>query len=237
MDLLNDNGSITFITPNSWANGSNLGTKKNIFNSVFQKYNCTHINTSVNHFFPGIGKNISQWTITKSTYNGKTIVSAGDISELIDIQKYPFFPNVFSFESLEIFERVLEYGLFYSEIVEKATTQDRYYAFPKIRHNAGYRKGYRYDGENVDFPTSPVVVGIDCSNKTIEQVKSIHSQFESMVFKFLWKMHGANDAGSFGWILRNMPKLPDNTIYTDHDVFKILNLSKANKAYVEANVK
>ena len=50
-------------------------------------------------------------------------------------------------------------------------------------------------------------------------------------------MHGANDAGSFGWILRNMPKLPDNTIYTDDDVFKILNLSKANKAYVEANVK
>lgn len=239
--LLKPGGTLSFVTPTSWANGSNLGTERNVFNSVFQKYNCTEIHMNVNDEFKKeghiIGKNISSWTVIKEDYQGSTkIFDKNGVSKDIDISKYPFFINVFSFEALEIFEKVIEYGKFYTEFVEKPATSERYYAFPKIRHNAGYRKGYIYDNINVNFPTSSVVVGIDCSNKSLEQVKSIHSQFESTVFKFLWKMYGAEDAGSFGWILRNMPKLPDNKIYTNQDVYKILNLKKYVD-FIEKNVK
>lgn len=239
--LLEPGGTLSFVTPTSWANGSNLGTEKNIFNSIFQKYNCIEIHTDVNDKFKqeghNIGKNISSWTVVKEKYAGTTkVFDKYGNSKNIDISKYPFFINVFSFEALEIFEKVLSHGKFYSEFIEKKTDSNRYYAFPKIRHNAGYRKGYRYDGIDVDFPTSPVVVGIDCSDKTLDQVKSIHSQFESSVFKFLWKMYGADDAGSFGWILRNMPKLPDNKIYTNDDVYKILDLEEYAD-FIEANVK
>lgn len=227
IDLLNDGGHLSFVTPNSWANGSHLNTDRNVFNSILQRYNCVEIKTNVNKYFPGIGKNISTWTISKEPYSGlTTVVDCNDVSKEIDISQYPFFINVFSFEALEIFQKVLEYGNFYSEFVEKKNTSERCYAFPKIRHNAGYRKGYIYDGINVDFPTSPVVVGIDCSNKTLDQVESIHSQFQSNLFKFLWKIYGADDAGSFGWILRNMPKLPDDRIYSNHDVYSELNLTE-----------
>ena len=225
VDLLKDGGALGFVTPNSWANGSHLNTEKNVFNSILQRYNCIEIKTNVNEYFKGVGKNISTWTILKEPYKGTTtVVDKNGTGKEIDISKYPFFINVFSFEALEIFQRVLEYGQFYSEFVERKNTCSRVYAFPKIRHNAGYRKGYLYDDINFDFPTSPVVVGIDCQDKTLEQVKSIHSQFESKLFRFLWKIYGADDAGSFGWILRNMPKLPDNRIYTDQDVYSELNL-------------
>jgi hypothetical protein len=239
--LLKDGGTLSFVTPNSWANGSNLGTERNIFNSIFQKYNCIEINTDVNQEFKNeghnIGKNISSWIVKKEPYSGKTkVIDKNGNSKEIDISKYPFFINVFSFEALKVFEKILKYGNFYSEFVEKATTSKRYYAFPKIRHNAGYRKGYVYDDINVDFPTSPVVVGIDCTDKSLDQVKSIHSQFESTTFKFLWKIYGADDAGSFGWILRNMPKLPDNKIYTDQDVYKELGIEQFAE-YIESNVK
>jgi len=239
--LLKSGGTLSFVTPTSWANGSNLGTERNIFNSVFQKYNCTEIYMDVNDEFKqeghNIGKNISSWTIVKEDYQGTTrIVDKNGLSKDIDISKYPFFINVFSFEALEIFEKVIEYGKFYTEFVEKPCSSERYYAFPKIRHNAGYRKGYKYDNIDVEFPTSPVVVGIDCSNKTLDQVKSIHSQFESNVFKFLWKTYGADDAGSFGWILRSMPKLPDSKIYKNEDVYKILGLQDYMD-FIEANVK
>lgn len=237
LDNLKNGGIISFITPNSWANGSNLNTEKNIFNSVFQKFNCTKIKTNVNEYFPKIGKNISQWTVVKEPYKGKTlVVDNASKSKEINILKYPFFLNVFTFEALEIFEKILAYNSFYSEFVEKAADSDRYYAFPKIRHNAGYRKGYRYDNISVDFPTSPIVVGIDCTKKSLNQVKSIHSQFESDVFKFLWKIYGADDAGSFGWILRNMPKLPDTIIYSNKEIYEILDLKKYQD-YIESNVK
>jgi len=239
--LLEPGGTLSFVTPISWANGSNLGTEKNIFNSIFKRYNCIEIHTDVNDKFKeeghNIGKNISSWIVVKEKYAGTTkVFDKHGNSKNIDISKYPFFINVFSFEALEIFEKILDYGKFYLEFIEKKANSNRYYAFPKIRHNAGYRKGYKYDGIDVDFPTSPIVVGIDCSDKTVEQVKSIHSQFESSVFKFLWKMYGADDAGSFGWILRNMPKLPDNKLYTNEDVYKILGLEKYVD-FIEANVK
>ena len=35
--LLEPGGTLSFVTPNSWANGSNLGTEKNIFNSIMSK--------------------------------------------------------------------------------------------------------------------------------------------------------------------------------------------------------
>ena len=56
------------------------------------------------------------------------------------------------------------------------------------------------------------------------------------MFKFLWKMYGADDAGSFGWILRNMPKLPDDKIYTNTDVYKVLGLEEYID-FIEQNVK
>lgn len=239
--LLKPGGTLSFVTPTSWANGSNLGTERNIFNSVFQKYSCTEIHTDVNNEFKKeghkIGKNISAWTVVKEEYSGKTkIFDENGNFRYIDISKYPFFINEFSFEALEIFEKIIDYGIFYREFVEKVADSDKYFAFPKAKHISYDSFGYRYNNVENNFPSSKITVGIDCSNKTLNQVKSIHSQFESSVFKFLWKIYGANDAGSFGWILRNMPKLPDNKIYTNQDVYEILDLKKyAN--LIEQNVK
>lgn len=239
--LLKDGGTLSFVTPNSWANGSNLGTEKNIFNSIFQKYNCIEINTDVNQEFKNeghkIGKNISSWIVKKETYSGKTkVIDKDGNSKDIDISKYPFFINVFSFESLEVFEKIVKYGNFYTEFVEKKSDADRYFAFPKAKHISYESFGYKYDDVEKRFPTSNITVGIDCSEKTLSQIESIYSQFESKLFKFLWKIYGADDAGSFGWILRKMPKLPDNKIYTDQDIYKELGIEKFAK-YIESNIK
>ena len=237
VSLLKDGGTMTFVTPNSWANGSHLNTEKNIFNSILQKYNCVEINTNANNYFKGIGKNISYWTIKKEPYNGLTkIIDKNKVAKNIDISKYPFFLNIFSFEALEIFEKIIKYNSFYSEFVENSVLLDRCFAFPKAKHVSYDSKGYIYDDINENFPTSKVRLNLDCNDKTLEQVKSIHSQFESSTFKFLWKIFGANDAGSFGWILRNMPKLPDNKIYSDADVYKELGLTNFAK-YIETNIK
>lgn len=239
--LLKDSGTLSFVTPNSWANGSNIESERNIFNSILKKYNCKEIRMDVNNDFKEqghtIGKNISAWTVTKESYTGKTQVFDKDNkSKDINISEFPFFINVFSFEALEIFKKITNYTTFYTEFVEKKSDNNRYFAFPKAQRISYDSFGYRYDGTEERFPTSKVTVGIDCSDKSLDQVKSIHSQFESSVFRFLWKTYGADDAGSFGWILRSMPKLPDNKIYTNQEIYEILDLVD-HKEFIEKNVK
>lgn len=238
VSILKNNGFFSFVTPNSWTNGSHPQTEKNIFNWYMQKFNCVVINTNVNCHFKGIGKNISYWTLIKQPYQKKTkVIDKDGKSTIIDISKYPFFINNFSFISLDIFEKVVNYGIFYSEFVENDAFYTRCYSFPKAKHISYKSKGYKFDHIEENFPSSKIRLNLDCSNLSLEQVQSIHSQFSSKLFRFLWDIYGATDAGSFGWILRNMPKLPNNKIYSDNDIYNFFNLTQEEIDYIESNVK
>lgn len=235
--LTKDDGFLIFITPNSWANASHLNTDKNIFNSIFQKNRMIYINTNVNSYFPKVGKNIGYWILQKSKPNGVTLVTNSLESAEIDIEEFPFFINLFSPVGLSIFSKVLEKKSFWDNFVEGPSRSNREFAFPKAKHIKYDSFGYQYDGTVHNFPTSKAILGIDCSTFTLTQVKNLYSHFNTKIYRFLWKIYGAEgDASSFGWVLRNMPKLNIDLVYTDEEVYEYFKFSNEERAFIEQSL-
>ena len=186
---------------------------------------------------PKIGKNIGAWVLQKSSYKGTTTIIDKDSNILeTNINDVPFFLNNFSVTGFSIFKKVLAKKEFFTEFTEKVNDKERCFAFPKAKHISYTSYGYKYDSIESNFPTSRVTVGIDCSDRTIDEVKSIESLFQSKLYKFLWIAYGATDAGSFGWILRSMPKLPLSKIYNNNEIYKHFNLTQEEIHYIEENV-
>jgi len=232
-----DNGIMIFITPNSWANASHLNTDKNIFNSIFQKNKILYINTNVNSYFPTVGKNIGYWILQKSKPQGLTVVTNGVDSSKVKLSDFPFFINVFSPLALSIFDKVLKKKEFWSGFVEGPSRSNKEFAFPKAKHIKYDSFGYKYDAVYNNYPTSKAVLALDCSAFTLDQVKNIYSHFNTKIYKFLWKIYGAEgDASSFGWVLRNMPKLNIDLVYTDEEIYEYFKFTKDECAFIEQSI-
>lgn len=236
-ELTKDDGYLAFVTPNSWANGSHLNTKRNVFNNIFQKNKMMYIHTDVNEHFPKIGKNISYWILNKNSNTGHTTVTNGKESVDVDLKDFPFFINMFSPLGLSIFKKVLNKKMFWDNFIEGPSRSQREFAFPKAKHIYYDSFGFKYDGIQENFPTSKAVLGIDCSTYTIDQVKNIKSHFESKLYRFLWKIYGAEgDAASFGWVLRAMPKLDINLRYTDKEIYDYFVFDQSERNFIEQSV-
>jgi hypothetical protein len=231
MELVKPNGFVGLVTPNSWANGSHLNKPKNIFNSIFQKYQTVVISTDVNSHFPKIGKNISYWIVqnTKPTTVTRVISPAETVD--VELKNYPFFINEFSAKGLSVFEKVLAKKSFWKEFKERPSKHPKEFGFPKAKHTS-YKHGYKYGSITHNFPTSRAIVGIDCTNYKLEEVKNIEAQFDTSLFKFLWRIYGAHDAGSVGWILRCMPKLSVKETWDDAKIAKHFGFTKDEQEYI-----
>lgn len=232
--VLNEEGCMAFVTPNSWANGSHLNTSRNIFNNIFQKNEMLYINTDVNEHFKKIGKNISCWILKKSAPVEATTITNGTEFIKVNLKDYPFFINIFSPTALSIFKRVLDKKEFWTNFVEGPSRSDREFAFPKAKHIDYNSFGFKYDSVTNNFPSSKAVLGIDCSDYSLDQVKNIKSHFEKKIYRFLWKIYGAEgDASSFGWVLRSMPKLDINRVYTDKEIYEYFSFNDSEQQFVE----
>jgi hypothetical protein len=232
MQLVKPNGYVGLITPNSWANGSHLNKPKNIFNSIFQKYQTVVISTDVNSHFPKIGKNISYWVVQNTKPSTITKVISPVETVDVELKNYPFFINEFSATGLAIFKKVLAKKSLWKEFKERPSKNAREFGFPKAKHTS-YRYGYKYDSLLHNFPTSRAIVGIDCTHYTLDEVKNIETQFDTSLFKFLWRIYGAHDAGSVGWILRCMPKLDVSCLWDDASVAKFFKFTDEEQEFIK----
>lgn len=235
VSLCENNGFIAFVTPNSWATGA----KNNVFTEIFQKKNTLVINMNGSKYFPKIGKDIGYWVLQNSKkLNLTTIVhDDSDAAHNIDLNSVPFFIRKFNLISLSIFKKIQLKKSFWTEFVERKPKYRREFAFPKIRYNGGYKYGYRYDNKDYNFPTSPVVLSLDMTNYSLAEVENLNNLFSSKLYRFLWEIYGASDAGSFGWILRNMPKVSLKHRWTDQDLYARFNLTQEEIEYIENAVK
>jgi len=232
MQLVKSDGYVGLVTPNSWANGSHLNKPKNIFNSIFQKYQTLVISTDVNSHFPKIGKNISYWIVQNTKPTTVTRVISPVETTDVELKNYPFFINEFSATGLSIFKKVLAKKSLWKEFKERPSKNTREFGFPKAKHTS-YRYGYKYDAILHNFPTSRAIVGIDCTNYTLDQVKNIETQFDTGLFKFLWRIYGAHDAGSVGWILRCMPKLDVDCSWDDVGIAKFFKFTDDEQKFIK----
>lgn len=230
LEVTKDNGYLALVTPNSWASGA----KNNLFTNLFKKKQTCYINMNGSQYFPSVGKDIGYWMIqnTPITNTNITIFDNDNTAQTIDVSKYPFFIRKFNLISLSIFEKVQNKKSFWTEFVERKPAYQREFGFPKSKYSS-YKYGYRYDGTDYDFPTSSVILGIDCTTLSLKEVANLNELFSRSIYKFLWLIYGASDAGSFGWILRNMPKVSIKRSWSDSDLYKHFGFTPEEIEYIE----
>lgn len=116
LDLVENDGHIAMITPNSWMQPTadiGKGTGKNslsIFNDIFKKNNLILANIDSDYigekYFKGVGSTFSYYIFQKAIYSGTTdfITPTGKIQ--IDIIKIESLPKITSKESLSIVKKM-----------------------------------------------------------------------------------------------------------------------------------
>lgn len=237
LEVTKDNGHLTLVTPNSWASGA----KNNLFTNLFKKKQTLYIDMNGSQYFPSVGKDIGYWLIqnTKITNSKITIFDQYSNPQTVDSSKYPFFIRKFDITSLSIFEKVQKKNSFWTEFVERKPNPSKFareFGFPKSKYSS-YKYGYRFDGVDYNFPTSSVILGIDLSKNQLSEAENLNELFSRSIYKFLWLIYGASDAGSFGWILRNMPKVCLKRKWTDEDLYNHFGFTKDEIEYIENAVK
>jgi hypothetical protein len=90
VDLLNTDGYIAFVTPNSWmSGGTNMSSGKwGVLKDVFCKYQLIFANVHdvTKNYFPKIGIQISYWIMQKSKITKNSILELEDGSVEIDLR-------------------------------------------------------------------------------------------------------------------------------------------------------
>ena len=85
LDLLVDNGILTFLTPDSLVGRTRLPAKMRKLLS--SDYSLDWVNHNANEFFPQVGVDVLSWSVTNRPYTGVTKVTDGSTTEIIDLRE------------------------------------------------------------------------------------------------------------------------------------------------------
>jgi hypothetical protein len=107
ISLLNDNGFLNFVTPDSWSAPTYdlMGSRESLFTDYYMKYNLLHVDFD-KHF--NVGVNTSTILLQKNNkYKHTTIKSNGEIKK-IDLRNFNFIPKDLCDLSLSIHSKILK---------------------------------------------------------------------------------------------------------------------------------
>jgi adenine-specific DNA-methyltransferase len=110
IDILNKNGSLLFINPNTWFSGSDQSSTGKLFH-LFKEYNLISLNTECDgislqkKYFDKVGTGeLTYFLLEKSKLYSNTSVNN---QIYIDIRKYDFLPNILNSKTISILEKTL----------------------------------------------------------------------------------------------------------------------------------
>jgi len=85
LELLQDGGTLSFVTPSSLVGRTRLPAKMREVLST--SYSLDWLDHTANKFFPNVGVDICAWSVSKKTYTGETKVIDPDDERTVDIRE------------------------------------------------------------------------------------------------------------------------------------------------------
>tara|TARA_B110000503_G_scaffold27986_1_gene44751 strand:+ start:503 stop:1726 length:1224 start_codon:yes stop_codon:yes gene_type:complete len=111
VDLLNDDGYLAFVTPNSWmTGGTNMSSGKwGVLKDVFCNYQLIYANVHniTKRYFPKIGIQISYWAMQKSKITKDSVIELNDKTIEIDLTKADILSSEPNSLSMSVVNKVL----------------------------------------------------------------------------------------------------------------------------------
>ena len=251
VELLNPNGFIAFVTPDSWMSPNSQLLK------LFKDNSLIWVDTEVGKYFT-VGSSFTAWCVQKNK-NTQTAVSDG---LEVDITKLQYLPRNFA-KTFPIHDKVINSTHPKLDILcdtschsdykhnNFADIQDATYKYVTFHTNAqtkfckkqskdflkskiiwttsGYFKPFFSAG---NLGTSEVCQYILADSA---EAQNILSYLDSKLYKFIINT-GKWSGFLNGKVLASLPKLT-NKIWTDQELYKHFSLTQEEIDYVEANVK
>jgi len=173
MDILNDGGILSMITPQSWMlPTADVGKGKSgihIFKDVFQPNNLIFANINSddikNKYFPKVGSTFSWYICKKESYKGSTILVTHTGIQNVSISGLHGLPKICSSESISINKKMVSHDSVFEFIDQnhnlngnEQEQQDDIYKY-RCFHTHGNGVTWRYgDHENPYIKTPKVLI-------------------------------------------------------------------------------
>jgi site-specific DNA-methyltransferase (adenine-specific) len=252
VELLNDNGSIAFVTPDSWMSPSSQVLK------MFKDNSLIWVDTTVGKYFT-VGSSFTAWIMQKNKNTQTALID----SLAVDINNLQYLPRDFA-STFPIHNKVINSKGSKLEILFDTTchsdykhkklsdSKDEEYKYETFHTNAQSKfskiKSKHYSSSKIVWTTSGYfkpffskgnlctteVCGYILVNDEDDAAK-ILSYFDSKLYKFIINT-GKWSGFLNGKVMSLLPKL-ESKKWTDDDIYKHFNLSPEEIEYVESNVK
>ena len=246
---LNDNGYLSYLTPNGWVNDNKV-------RPLIQSKQLLYANLDVSNYF-NVGSTITHFTVKNSNNSNPSMFTYLDDTYKYNFSEGSILPtNDFSNISVSLYKKFSEYGDYlnvksmggYRDVSKVKTHEYKYKAFNTDAQPVVYlkRNFYKEDKKiiftscsrfNPFFDDGKTSVARQCQIIIVESEKnanSILSFFNTKLFKFIEK-----NTRTGGWIgISNMiPNIGFTSEWDDSRVYEHFNLNDKEIDYIENAIK
>jgi site-specific DNA-methyltransferase (adenine-specific) len=266
-DLVNLNGYVAFITPNSWMQPTadiGKGTGKNalsIFKDIFQKNNLIAANIDSegirNKYFKGVGSTFSYYIFQKANYSGSTDIVTENGTVLLDVTEFDSLPKVVSKQSLSIVKKMSGKPFKFCDQNHNLNGSESKSGFKFKIYHTNKKGGTYWFGEKLNPYASSSKVIISLSGKYLP-VLNTDTGFSNMCLALICMTEKEAEQAQIVlssklykfWVdmqkfsgfnprklILNLPALPLQTNWSDEKIYRHFGLTQEEIDYIEANVK
>jgi hypothetical protein len=251
VDILEDDGFVAFVTPDSWMSPNSQVLK------MFKENSLLWVDTEVGKYFT-VGSSFTAWIMQKN----KNTSTATIDNLVVDLTKLQYLPRNFA-KTFPIHDKVINSNnpkldiLFDTschsdhKLKNLSDTQDATYKYKTFHTNAQTKFSKK---QSKDFAKSKIVWTTSGYFKPFfsagnlgttevchyilandEEAKNILSYLDSKLYKFIVNT-GKWSGFLNGKVLSSLPKLA-NKVWTDKELYAHFSLAQEEIDYIEANVK
>ena len=247
-ELVEDNGYVSFVTPDSWMSPTNEVFK------LFKEHQVHSVDLECGKYF-NVGSSFTAWTAQKTPVTKET--SFGNVS--VNLKEFPYLPRDLE-QTLSIHKKVINYDdikipvtgdiTCHSSKDVVAKEQSTEFCYPMLHTNAQTRwskiKSKYYDNIKVMWTLSgyykPQInlgdKGFTEVNQAIivdteAEANAVYSYMNSKLYNFIVttaKWSGFLNGKVFGML----PNLGKNKVYTDEEIYRLFNLTDNEIRIVES---
>jgi Eco57I restriction-modification methylase len=221
---------VAFVTPRAIVNGAYSQTAPlNIWGKL--RDHTTYLNYSATDHFPQVTKQICAWIYDVNHTGPTRIVDEDGVEFSACLPDYSHFPYHCTQTIWGFFNKLYQYPDKMTEwhiITDNQKDSGSYIVLPKNRFL--YLTSIRYT-ENLAADDT-----ITARWLIIYPVKGagVESYINSRLFHYVFRILGGDNSGSSSGLMRKIPAVDWNRIYTDAELYALLNLTDAERADIES---
>jgi hypothetical protein len=221
---------VAFVTPRAIVNGAYSETAPmNVWGKL--RDHTYYLNYQATDHFPAVTKQICSW-IYDANYTGITqIVDETGDHFTAQLNHYSYFPYHCNKTIWQFFLKLYHYPdkmTEWSIITDDKKDNRSYIVLPKNRFL--YLSSLRYtpDLKADDTITAKWLILYPVTGIGVE------SYMNSRLFAFVFNILGGDNSGSSSGLMRKIPAVDWNRVWTDAELYELLGLTPAETAYIES---